>query len=162
MPVPGQAVTSDVLWQGPFSTTATPNTTGWCSPIPLTLSAVVIAHTTTTDILQVAGYNAATAYLGVSSASGNMQVFIQQLMPDRITWIDYASFNATTTATSQVAGLVSAGNSVNTGLSLNALAVGTARTIPLGTQWRWVFQINEQGNTGPASFTLTAGITLYG
>lgn len=153
MPNPGGNAASRILYQGP--------SIGW-APIPLTLSAQIIQVTTTTDVIPVGGsYSSAIAYLGVSSASGTLLTFIQALMPDGVTWIDYACFNATSTATSQVMGLVSAGNSVITGLSPNSLAVATVRSLPFADAWRVVFQIAAVPGIGVSSFTYTAAISFF-
>lgn len=151
MPNPGNLPVINLLYQG---------SRGW-QPVPLTHSATIVYATGTTDVFQIDGYSYATAFLGVSAASGTLTVYIQQLMPDRITWNDYATFNAVTTATDQVMGLVSAGNAIYSVTNLQNVA-GTIRTIPLGTQWRWCFVIPTASLTGPSSFTYTAGVTFYG
>ena len=114
--------------------------------------ATVTTSDTSVGIGGVQAFYQATLFLSVTAASGTsptLDIYIQKMLADRITFQDIVHFTQVTSApTKRVANMVTGGNKEEA-QQTNTLAAGTINAVPFGTTWRVSAVV---GGTSP-SFT---------
>jgi hypothetical protein len=100
--------------------------------------ATVTASDQTVGLVGVEAFVQATIFLNVTAASGTsptLDVYLQKLLPDKLTWHDIAHFTQATGTGKRVMSIVSGGNKEEA-QQTGALAAATVNSVAIGSKWR--------------------------
>ena len=96
-------------------------------------------------------FSSAEITVAVTTCSGNLDVYVQKLLPDNTTYDDIEHFAQWTTGTFTTTGtyvlsFVNGGNTINQQKAVG-LAVNTVNTVHFGSKWRINYVIAGTGAT---------------